>query len=170
MLQKALGETYNVGIDLSTAFALGALLTSKDVWSGKFDLSDVRKHNFIEHDASLSREDLALHGDATTFSPEIWSGFMRSYEGMVNTTIEAAARARADRILGAKAMNEKIVFGAKGKLLSYGETALYLSAMGGVGTGVAPVEWVDVWFCESRLRSSNMVISVIGTAIQELEC
>ena len=149
MLQKALGETYNVGLDLSTAFAFGGLLTSKDIWSGKFNLDDVRKHGFIEHDASLSRQDFEVDGDATTFKPEIWGSFMESYEGMTNTTIEAAARARAKRIAGAKKMNSEIDFGFKGKLLSYGETALYLSAMGGVGTGVAPLEWIDVWFCES---------------------
>lgn len=151
MLQRALGDTYNIGLDLSTGFALGGLLTSPHPFKGTFDLSDLKKHNFIEHDASLSRADLAISGDAVTFRPEIWKGVMETYDGMVNTTLEAAALARARRAAQAKIQNRKIDFGFKPKLLSYGETALYLGAMGGsagLEKGEAPVEWINIWFCK----------------------
>jgi hypothetical protein len=148
MLQKALGDTYNIGLDVSTIFALGGLLTSPHPLKGRFDLSDLKIHNFIEHDASLSRADLLLGGDSVTFRPEIWEGVVAEFNGMANTTIEAAARARETRVVSAKAQNAEISFGWKPKLLSYGETALYLSAMGGLKTGVAPVEWINIWFSE----------------------
>ena len=151
MLQKALGDTYNIGLDLSTAFAIGGLLTSPHPFGGTFDLSDLKKHNFIEHDASLSRADLGISGNAVIFRPEIWEGVIETYNGMVNTTLEAAAMARAKRIAQAKAQNLGIDIGFKPKLLSYGETALYLGAMGGsegLKKGKAPVEWINVWFCE----------------------
>lgn len=155
MLQKALGDTYNIGLDLSTTFAIGGLFTSPHPFKGTFDLSDLKKHNFIEHDASLSRADLAISGDAVTFHPEIWGGVMETYDGMVNTTLETAVRARAKRIAQAKTQNGKIDFSFKPKLLSYGETALYLSAMGGtegLKKGEAPVEWINIWFCECHMK------------------
>ena len=155
MLQKALGETYNIGLDLSTAFAIGGLLTSPHPFKGTFDLSDLKRHNFIEHDASLSRADLAISGDAVTFRPEIWRGVMETYQGMTNTTLEAAALARARRIAQAKATDAAIDIGFKPKLLSYGETALYLGAIGGsqgLKKGEAPVEWINIWFCKIQLE------------------
>lgn len=150
MLQKALGITYNIGLDISTVFAIGGLFASPKPIGGTFDLSDLKRHNFIEHDASLSRADVALSGDAVTFQREIWGRVLETYRalGLSNTTIEAAATARASRIADAKMQNADIDFGMKQKIMSLGETALYLSAMGGVNTGVTPVEWVDIWFCE----------------------
>lgn len=76
---------------------------------------------------------------------------METYDGMVNTTLEVAARARAKRIEQARVQNSKIDIGFKPKLLSYGETALYLGAMGGsqgLRKGEAPVEWINIWFCK----------------------
>jgi hypothetical protein len=113
MLQKALGETYNIAIDVSTVFALGGLLTSPHPFKGTFDLSDLKKHNFIEHDASLSRADLAVSGDAVTFRPDIFQGVMDTYDGMINTTLETAVLARSKRIAQARAQDPKIDFGAK---------------------------------------------------------
>ena len=86
-----------------------------------------------------------------TFHPEIWGSVMESYDGMVNTTLEAAATARSKRLAQAKVQNAGIDLSFKPKLLSYGETALYLSAMGGsqgLKHAVAPVEWINIWFCE----------------------
>lgn len=148
MLQKALGDTYNIGLDVSTLFSLGGLLAAPHPLEGTFDLSDLKKHNFIEHDASLSREDLSLSGDAATFRPDIWAGVLEEYEGMVNTTLEAAARARAKRVAVATERNPDIKFNMKEKLLSYGETALYLSIFGGLKSGSAPVDWINIWFGE----------------------
>ncbi len=148
MLQKAFRETYNIALDISTVFSLGGLLASPHPFGGTFDLSDLKKHNYIEHDVSLSRADLAVSGDAVSFSEDVWKGVLEGYEGMLNTTVEAAARVRENRVLKDRKENPRIKYGAKEKLLSYGETALYLSAMGGVKTGSVPVEWVNIWFCE----------------------
>ena len=148
MLQKALGDTYNVGLDVSTIFGLGGLFASPHFVGGSFNLSDVDRHNWIEHDVSLSRADVEVSGDAVSFRPDIWRKVVASYEGAKMTSVETAARARMRRADVATSDNPRIVYGAKEKLLSYGETALYLSAMGGVKTGVVPVEWVDIWFCK----------------------
>jgi hypothetical protein len=88
MLQKALSDTYNIGLDVNTLFSLGGPLASPHPFEGKFDLSDLKKHNFIEHDASLSREDLSISGDAATFRPDIWAGALEEYDGMVNTILK----------------------------------------------------------------------------------
>lgn len=151
MLQRALGDTYNIGLDVSTIFAIGGLLTSPHPFRGTFDLSDLKKHNFIEHDASLSREDLGISGDAVTFRPDIWAGVIGEFKGMANTTIEAAAAARAKRVAISSSRDTAFIYTRKTKLLSYGETALYLGAFGGLKTGVASVDWINTWFTEERL-------------------
>lgn len=152
MLQKAIGNTYNIGIDLSTAFSLFGMTTASRPWTGKFDLSDLGKHNMVEHDASLSRDDAQVSGDPVTFRPDIWAQVLEEWQGMTNATIETAARARAKRVSDAKAQNPEITYGKKVDLLSYGETALYLSAMGDVNTGIAPVDWINVWFSKLFAR------------------
>jgi hypothetical protein len=150
MLQKALGDTYNIGLDVSTIFAFGGLLANPHFVKGSFDLSDIKKHNWIEHDVSLSRADLGVSGDAVSFRGDIWERVIGLYGDAKMTTIETAAKVRQSRVEVAKMDNPRFDFGGKQKLLSYGETALYLSVMGGLKTGVVPIKWVDIWFCKSQ--------------------
>ncbi|KAI7108726.1 Cloroperoxidase [Hortaea werneckii] len=47
---------------------------------GTFDLVDMRRHNYIEHDASLTRLD-ARHGDNYTFQPAMFQAMLKDARG-----------------------------------------------------------------------------------------
>ena len=54
MLTTAMEENFNFGFDVRTVLAIGAFFTSPNPLGGKMDLDDLDKHNYIEHDESLS--------------------------------------------------------------------------------------------------------------------
>jgi len=97
---------------------------------------------------SLSRADIAVTGDAVTFSPEIWERTFAGFHGAKVTSIASAAKVRQENVEAAMKVNPRAHFGIKEKILSYGESALYLIALGGAKTGEVPVEWVDIFFCK----------------------
>lgn len=95
MVVKALGKALNVSEETATTLAKGGLRTSSDPASGTFSLEDLRKHNMIEHDASLSRKDTSVDGDNFSFNREVFDEFLSYFKGSSGViTIPAAAAAR----------------------------------------------------------------------------
>lgn len=95
MVVKALGKALNVSEETATTLAKGGLRTSSDPASGTFSLEDLRKHNMIEHDASLSRKDTSVDGDNFSFNREVFDEFLSHFKGSSGViTIPAAAAAR----------------------------------------------------------------------------
>jgi hypothetical protein len=116
-----------------------------------FDLNDLDQHNFpIEHDASLSRQD-AYFGNDYAFDQGVFNQVLAYYEGMEETSIPVASKARYHRVETARASNPEFIYGVRQLVLSTGETALYLSTMGDPTTGVAPVKYVKSLFGESAI-------------------
>ena len=130
MMRRAMEDAYNIGPDVATAFAVGGLAISSHPFSGTFDLDGVAKHGAVEHDGSLSRDDLDVTGDVSTFRKDIWDTVVGHFDGLTETTLETAAKARLDRIEAQRQRNPTFTYGPKEALLSYGETSLYLSVMG----------------------------------------
>jgi hypothetical protein len=64
---------------------------------------------------------------------------------MTDATIPTASKARYNRVLQSKA-DPTFTYGPREIVLSYGETALYLSVMGDPVTGVAPVSYIKSFF------------------------
>ncbi|KAL9096759.1 MAG: hypothetical protein Q9165_001247 [Trypethelium subeluteriae] len=91
-----------------------------------FNLDDLDFHDFIEHDASMSREDAAL-GDHVEFSPKIWDQVLNVFEGKEKTSIDLIAKAMNVRYQDSKARNEdfKDEYTLKTALLRYGEQAMW---------------------------------------------
>lgn len=147
----ALKSAVNLGSSTATVFAVGGVGANPDHSAHTFDLNHVDKHNFIEHDVSLTRGDIAF-GSNCDFSPETWKGVWDIYCSEVPqggdkvTSYESASKARYQRVLSSKAAHEKagkeFHYGIKEVILSYGETALLLSVLG--KDGVAPLEWIRV--------------------------
>lgn len=112
------------------------------------DLDRLREHNYLlEHDASLSRQDYFL-GDDLHFNQATFDTVLSHFTGPV-TTIQEASDARYARVKDSLARNPKVVYGARQLVLSYGETALYMSIMGDPVTGKAPISFVKELFGES---------------------
>jgi hypothetical protein len=114
-----------------------------------FDLDQLAMHGVIEHDVSLSRNDLSL-GDNLTFDDSVWDGVVASYDGRTETDFHSASKARWDRVdtckKAHKAAERKIEYGIKEVILSYGETALLLALLGDPKDGKIPVKYLKTLF------------------------
>lgn len=98
-----------------------------------FNLEDLKVHDKIEFDGSLSRNDF-YSGDDLHFDPKIWATMAHRLnlyhdEKEKHVTIESAAKARAARVKDAMAANPTFNASALQQIGSYGTTALYLSTV-----------------------------------------
>ena len=150
-LIKGFKDGLNVGADFTTAIGLMGLQSAPNPLSSTFDLDNLDQHNFPnEHDGSQSRRD-AYFGDDHTFNQDTFNQVLAYYEGMEETSIPVASKARYNRIETARSEDPEFIYGVRQLVLSTGETALYLSTMGDPTTGVAPVKYVKSLFEKERL-------------------
>jgi len=151
MLTTALAEGLNVAPDFTIAIGGAGLLSSNNPLSLSFNLDDLSKHeHIIEHDGSLSRGD-AYFGDNHSFNKTTWSTVLDYFIDASTVNFTAAADARYNRIQTSRAANPQFTYSVKDLVLSYGETALYLSVLGDPVTGNAPVQWVRSLFEKEKL-------------------
>lgn len=120
-----------------------------------FNLEDLKKHDAVEFDGSLSRND-AYFGDDNSFNHFIW-GTTALRLGLYNygifgndthVTVETAARARAARVRDAMAVNPDFNASANEMTGSPGTTALYLTTLWDDEADAAPKAWVRAFFGE----------------------
>jgi len=140
-------------INLSTEVTIGlftaALRTSSDPASGAFTLQDLKKHNIIEHDGSLSRADAGTEGDNDQkFNPAVFKEFKSFFGSATQIPLPLAAAARWGRIKNAQKTNPKFVYGPSQRFNSYAETAVYLQLLQNPTTGAVPLNFLDILFCE----------------------
>ncbi|KAL9062774.1 MAG: hypothetical protein Q9157_008638 [Trypethelium eluteriae] len=95
-----------------------------------FNLNDLDFHDFVEHDASMSREDAAL-GNHVEFSPKVWSQVLDVFEGKEKTSIDLIAKAMNVRYQDSKARNKdfKDEYRLKTAILRYGEQAMWTQVL-----------------------------------------
>lgn len=152
-LTDALEKVFNIGFDLRIILAVGGLFSSPNaLLNGTMDLNDLDKHNYIEHDGSLSRAPVHEGGDDHTFRQDI---FNQSLAILSNTTdatvsIDMAFKAHMHRVQS-DAKTKDFSYGSKQDLIARGETALYLLAMVDPRTGGTPLAYVRVLFEQERL-------------------
>lgn len=153
ILTDCLKRGLNVGADFALVVGTAGIGSNPSpLTSGLyFDLDMLDRHDFlIEHDGSLSRAD-ASTGNDYSFNQTIWDTVLAYYSGMTNATIPVASKARFNRISTEAARDPNFSYSPVQFILSYGETALYLSTMGDPITGVAPLDFVRSLFEEERL-------------------
>ncbi|KAJ4291838.1 hypothetical protein N0V90_009734 [Kalmusia sp. IMI 367209] len=155
MLVDAFKASMNVSADFTTFVGSAALPLAPDKGkSGQFSLADISVHGVegtMEHDGSLSRQDFAKAGDATSFSPAIFKEFLGYFEGKKNITIPLAAKARWGRILTSRRTNPHFSYTASDRLNSYIQSAIYMQSLKEPVSDTVPVEWIKVWFEQERL-------------------
>ncbi|KAK4148798.1 Cloroperoxidase [Chaetomidium leptoderma] len=126
--------------------------------SSTFNLADLAKHDAIEFDGSLSRNDFFL-GDNLHFDPAIW-GTVAKRLNLYKTgpaekdkyvTVEAAAKARAARVKDAMRANRDFNASASQIQGSPGTTALYLTTLWDPKADAAPKAWIKAFFEEERI-------------------
>jgi hypothetical protein len=123
MAVKALTNAINLDADIAKIFASVALTTNPDAHAHSFDLNHVGKHGVIEHDVSLTRDDIAF-GDNHTFNPDIWKSVLSTYGDSKETNFALASEARYNRVIACKkaheAANKEFIYGIKEAIFSYG--------------------------------------------------
>ncbi|THU90669.1 Cloroperoxidase [Dendrothele bispora CBS 962.96] len=140
---------YNLQSEVIIVPAKLGLLTTNNPSS--FTLDDIKLHGTIEHDASLSREDLAL-GDNVHFNETIFSTLANSNPGSDFYDVASAGKVQQLRLEDSETRNPFNNTNTEKEIgIRSGESALYLSVMGDPVTGKAPKEFVQIFFREERL-------------------
>ncbi|KAF2173963.1 hypothetical protein M409DRAFT_16232 [Zasmidium cellare ATCC 36951] len=121
-----------------------------------FNLEDLARHNTIEQDGSLSRNDIYF-GDNLHFSAPVWEPVaedlgLKGYAANDSyVTIETAAKAYLARQEAAQAANPAFTVSFTQRNGTRGTTALYLATLWDYGAKAAPKAWVDTFFTEERI-------------------
>lgn len=116
-------------------------------------LDDLARHDDIEFDGSLSRNDIYF-GDNLHFDHKIWEGVAKSlrlYDTLESesdqfVTIEMAAKARAARVAEAKKVNPTFNASAMEMQGSPGTTGIWLATLWSDKYGAVPKSWVKAFF------------------------
>ncbi len=155
MAVTALTKSINLDSTIASVFASVAVTANPDQNAHAFDLDQVDKHGLIEHDVSLSRNDIAF-GDNHSFNAGIWGDVIGSYGEVTETSFESVSRARYGRLVASKKAHEEagkdFQYGIKEFVLSYGESALFLGLLGSPEEGKIPLEYLRVLFRKCSLN------------------
>ncbi|KAG7088850.1 hypothetical protein E1B28_012804 [Marasmius oreades] len=150
MILKAGHEGYNMEADILTIAAKVGLLTSPGDQPTTLSLNDLKAHGVIEHDASLSRQDIAL-GDNVRFNETIFFTLANSNPGSDVYNITSAGQVQHARLADSLKNNPNVTNTDLTSIIRGAESAFYLSVMGDAIQGVAPKKFVQIFFREERL-------------------
>jgi len=120
-------------------------------------LADLAKHDNIEFDGSLSRNDI-FFGDNNHFDAKIWAttsarlklNDLGPEKSERYVTVEVAAKAQAARVVDAKKANPAFNASANQMRGGPGTTALYLTTLWDDKAGAVPKSWIRAWFGTSN--------------------
>ncbi|KAJ7125263.1 Cloroperoxidase [Mycena epipterygia] len=141
-------DVYNIDPAVLVGVAKLGLLTSNEPES--FTLDDLKLHGTIEFDASLSRADFAT-GDNTHFNETIFSTLANANPGVDYYDVASAGQVQFERLADSERTNPNITNTDKEIGFRSFTSALYLAVFGNITTGVAPKNFVQIWFREERL-------------------
>ncbi|KAJ7629329.1 Cloroperoxidase [Mycena rosella] len=147
MLQAAI-DGFNVNSDAIIQAAKFGLLSGDA--PDNLNLDALQLHNLIEHDASISRNDFAI-GDNLHFNETVFATLANANPGVDFYNATSAGLVQQARLADSLARNPNITNTRKEFLLRSRESGLYLSIMGDPLTGVAPKNFVQIFFREERL-------------------
>ncbi|KAI8825140.1 Chloroperoxidase [Fimicolochytrium jonesii] len=146
----------NVAVDLASTLAFGGpavrVPTHLDGLAITMGLDDLRKHNGIEHDASLSRKDYVDGQDNYTFNRTMYNEFI-SFANPSTGHIDAKSLAgiRLLRQKQSKANNPYYTFDPIHATIAHGEAGLILAYFGHQFGDTIPTAYLDALFIEERL-------------------
>ncbi|ORY68903.1 Chloroperoxidase [Pseudomassariella vexata] len=148
-VMTALNESVNFIADALGPIIQLALTTSTTGNASTFNLADTAKHNVIEHDGSLSRDDLHF-GNQKDFDAVVWAETVAHFTEET-IPLQTAASARVDRLAAAQAVNPEFNLTSLGPTASVFETTLYEITFGDRVEGNPPTEWIRVFFEQERI-------------------
>ncbi|KAF7350859.1 hypothetical protein MSAN_01648000 [Mycena sanguinolenta] len=145
-------DAFNVAPDAILQAAKVGLLSGDAPTT--LDLDALKLHNLVEHDASISRNDLAVTGDNLHFNETIFTNLANANPGVDYYNASSAAHVQDERLAISKRTNPNVTDTPKEVALRTRESALYLTVMSNSTnaiTGVAPKQFVQIFFREERL-------------------
>jgi hypothetical protein len=175
-------SVYN--IDPSFALTLstsGIALTTNDsglltpvtspILGSTWNLANLATHNAIEHDASLTRNDLA-QGNNNDMQPTLLQALLNDADGDV-LTIDSLAKSRARREMESLQYGSGIPLSVQAHTLAFGEAALLLQVIGTPVDGgddfMAKKSDIQTWIAEERLpdgwKRPTLPITLAGTTL-----
>jgi hypothetical protein len=150
MINKASQEAYNFApgfyVDaVNMVFQFGISTTNRP--NETFNLVDLARHDTIEADGSLTRNDIYfgddVHFDASVFAPVARDlGLDHSHRADRYVTVDTAAKAAKNRLDLAKRANPAFNASAIQHATEYGTTALYLLTVWDEQKQASPKSWV----------------------------
>ncbi|GAB7328632.1 hypothetical protein MBLNU13_g00570t1 [Cladosporium sp. NU13] len=159
MINKASQEAYNFApgfyVDaVNMVFELGISTTNRP--NETFNLLDLARHDEIEADGSLTRNDVFfgddVHFDAAVFAPVAKDlGLDKYHRADSYVTVETAAKATKNRLELAKSVNPAFNASAHQHASEYGTTALYLLTVWDEQNQASPKSWVRALLAEDRI-------------------
>ncbi|KAJ7577166.1 Chloroperoxidase [Mycena floridula] len=166
---QAAADGFNFQHDVLIFAAKLGLMTSGAL--DTFTLDDLKLHNNIEHDASISRGDFAF-GDNLHFNETIFQAQANSNPGVNYYNVTSAGQVMKQRLQESQATNPQLINTSKEFAARSGESALYLSVMGNPMTGVAPKTFVNIFFREERMPIeegwTRPNVSITGDTVNHL--
>lgn len=146
LLKKALVEVFNFETKLADSLALKL--------PPVFSLADMSKHHFIEHDASLLREDSHFQQDQSivnvTLAEEFFALAKDKNGKDQRITKRVVAKYRVGREAQCKERDAVFTFAFKRQLAAYAEIAAALLAMGDYESESISVEAARSFFVDER--------------------
>ncbi|RYP65438.1 hypothetical protein DL771_008310 [Monosporascus sp. 5C6A] len=146
---EALGTALNIDSELAQFLFEAAVTTNPTPNATTYSLSDLVRHNILEHDASLSRVDYYF-GNPQPFNQTVFDQ-TRSYWTDPIINVQQAANALWARMETSNATNPNFTLSELGESFSYGESAGYIIVLGNKTTGTVPRDWVEYLFENERL-------------------
>ncbi|KAI1503717.1 Chloroperoxidase [Biscogniauxia marginata] len=146
---NALGTGLNFEEELSRSLHQIAITTNPTPNATMFSLDHLSRHNIIEHDASLSRED-AYFGDPAVFNHTVFDETRAFWTGPI-VDLRMAALSRLARLETSKVRNPSFTLNEQQEQLGLTEDALYLSVIGDITTATALKSQLEYFFENERL-------------------
>ncbi|KAF9063472.1 Cloroperoxidase [Rhodocollybia butyracea] len=115
-----------------------------------FALEELALHGVLEHDASFSRNDIAI-GDNIHFNETVFQTLKNSNPGVDYYNITSAAWVLEQRMAEDTIVNPNLTNTEKEFTIRLTESGFYLGLIGNITTGVAPKNYVQILFEEERL-------------------
>ncbi|PRP73503.1 hypothetical protein PROFUN_02512 [Planoprotostelium fungivorum] len=143
-------KVYNLGPDVR-ALLVNLLWKKLNLQKNQgFALSQLSEtHNSIEHDASLTREDLDI-GNNVVLNHDLYKRFIKSSSNGKQITIEDFIQYKKQRQSESRDQNPKFTFGAN-QLVGASSEAIIVSSVFGSTLGGLPVEVAKSVFREERI-------------------
>ncbi|CAJ2508770.1 Uu.00g137960.m01.CDS01 [Anthostomella pinea] len=163
MINTAAQDAYGFGpgmykpfVDMVFQFNISTTNTPNET----FNLFDLARHDTIEVDGSLTRNDIYfgddVHFDASVFAPVAQDlGLNQNLSAHSFVTTETAALATKNRLALAKRVNPAFNASASQHESEYGTTALYLYTLLDEDSGTTPKPWVKAFLGEDRIAYSE---------------